>query len=250
MRIGLYAKKIGMTRVFAEDGVATPVTVLEVEPSVVMQVKTAEKDGYSALQLGYGSKKLKKVNKAQSEAYNKAGLDAPKHVYEARADKDLESIAVGDKLGIDNFEGVNYVDLTAKTKGKGFQGVMKRHNFAGGRASHGDSTGRRTGSIGQSASPSRVFPGVKGPGRMGGKIQTVQNVKVHEVDLENNLLLLAGAVPGPKNGVVKVSVSLKKGNDAEVKVIKPAEKKETVEVAAQTDAEQTDNTNEENNSNE
>ncbi len=221
MRISLLGKKIGMTRVFKENGEAVAVTAIEVSPSVVTQLKSSEKDGYTAIQLGYGAKKEKHLNKAQKVFYDKVAVAPVSKLYEVRCDGDVD-LSVGDSLGIDNFTTGDYVDITAVSKGKGFQGVMKRHNFSGGRASHGDSTGRRGGSIGQSATPARVFKGMKGPGRMGGKSLTVQNVEVILVDEENNLILVEGGVPGAKNNVVRISLSLKKAEPRELKVTKKA----------------------------
>lgn len=220
MKIGLLGKKVGMTRVFRDNGKAEAVTVLEVTPSVVTAVKSVERDGYAALQLGYGTRKEKHVNKCEKGFFDKIGTELKKVLYEVRTDVELKDVAVGTVIGIENFEAGDYVDVAGTSIGKGFQGVMKRHNFHGGRGSHGDKTGRRTGSIGQSAYPSRVFKGMRGPGRMGGKNVTTQNIEVVDVDLENNLLILKGAVPGAKNSVVKISISLKKGNDKDLVVVK------------------------------
>lgn len=212
------AKKIGMTRIFHESGEAIAVTVLEVEPSVVTQLKNQENDGYNALQLGYGNRKSKNVRKPQRALFEKIGLDNKLVLYEVRSETPIEGVKPGDELGIDNFAAGDYVDVAGISIGKGFQGVMKRHHFSGGRGSHGDSTGRRTGSIGQCSYPSRVFKGMKGPGRMGGKRVTTQNLEVVSVDEENNLLVLAGSVPGPTNGFVEVGISLKRGVDKDIKV--------------------------------
>lgn len=221
MKIGLIGKKVGMTRIFQENGQAIAVTVIEIDPSVVTGVKTAKSDGYSALQLGYGDVvKAAKVNKAQKGFYKKSGVSLKKKLYEVRSVSDIEGVEAGDLLGIDNFEVGDYVDIVGTSIGKGFQGVMKRHNFAGGRASHGDSTGRRTGSIGQSAYPARVFKNMKNPGQMGNERVTVQNLPVVKIDAENNLLVVHGAVPGAKNNLVRVSISIKKNAEKELKVTK------------------------------
>lgn len=225
MKIGMFAKKIGMTRLFRENGISNAVTVLEVQPSVILGVKTEAKDGYNAVQLAYENIKETKLNKSQRQVFKNRKISCKKHIYEIRTD-DLDAVKVGDQIGIDNFQSEDFVDICGVSIGKGFQGVMKRHNFAGGRASHGDKTGRRPGSIGQCADPARVFKGIKGPGRMGGKQITEQNLKVYGVDYENNLLLIAGAVPGSKNSIVKVSLSLKKGRDSELKITKGAPEKE------------------------
>ncbi len=221
MKISLLGKKIGMTRIFKDDGVAVAVTVVKVEPSVVTAVKTVEKDGYSAIQLGYGDVKEKNVNKPRKGFFEKIGVKPKRRLYEVRVDGPVEGVKPGDILGVENFEKGDYVDVSGLSKGRGFQGVVKRHGFSGGRGSHGDKTGRRPGSIGQSAYPSRVFKGMLGPGRMGGKRVAVQNLEIVDVDFEDMLLLVEGAVPGPNGGVVEIAVSLKKGKDKELKVVSP-----------------------------
>jgi len=217
MKIGLLAKKIGMTRIFAENGEATAVTVLQVEPSTVSQIKTDAKDGYNAVQLAACDIAERKLVKAQKVFFEKAGIGPKKYLYELRSESPIDGVSVGDVIGMDNFEDGGYVDITGTSIGKGFQGVMKRHHFHGGRASHGDSTGRRGGSIGQSASPSRVFKGMKMPGRMGGESVTIQNLRIVGIE-EDNVLLIKGAVPGFRGSMVTVFRSLKKANDAELKI--------------------------------
>ncbi len=230
MKIGLFGKKIGMTRIFLENGTAVPVTVIEVQPSVITQIKTKDKDGYSALQLGYGERREKHTVKSQKALFQKVGTAFKDVLYEIRLNNDIDNINLGEELGIDNFEAGDIVDVSGISIGKGFQGVMKRHHFSGGRGSHGDKTGRRSGSIGQSSYPSRVFKGMKGPGRMGGEQVTVQNLKVIKVDVDNNILAVEGAVPGPKNNILRVSISLKEGTDKELKIKgkKKSEKKTDV----------------------
>jgi large subunit ribosomal protein L3 len=220
MKIALKGKKIGMTRVFQEDGKAVVVSVVEMEPSVVTQVKSSATDGYSALRLGHGTVKEKKLNKAQKTFFEKSKIELKKNLYELRLEKDIDGVAVGDYVGIDNFEVGDFVDVTAVSIGKGFQGVVKRHHFGGGLETHGDTTGRCTGSIGQSAYPSRVLKNMRGPGQMGNEQVTVQNLEVIKVDVENNLLVVKGGIPGPKNSLVRVNGSLKRGTDRDIKVTK------------------------------
>ena len=234
MKIGLLGKKVGMTRIFRDNGAAVPVTVLEMEPSVVTKIKTKAKDGYSAIQLGYGVRKPKHITKSQKGFFEKIGVSCKNMVYEVRTKDDIDTLKRGDHLGVDNFVTGDIVDVSGISIGKGFQGVMKRHNFSGGRGSHGDGTGRRGGSIGQSSFPSRVFKGMKMPGRMGGENVTVQNLEVIKVDVDNNILVIQGAVPGPKNNVVRVNISLKKGTDKELKVKEKPEGGKTDETLEKT----------------
>jgi large subunit ribosomal protein L3 len=225
MKVSLLGKKLGMTRVFTDDGSAVAVTVIELEPSVVTALKSKDTDGYDAIQLGFGSVKEKKVKKAQKGFFAKAKVELRKKLYEVRLDTAVDSLAVGDSLGVDNFEAGDFVDIEGTSIGKGFQGVMKRHHFSGGRASHGDKTGRRGGSIGQSAYPSRTFKNMKNPGRMGNEQVTTQNLKILKVDSENNVIVVQGSVPGAKNNIVRVSLALKKAKESDLKVIK-AEREE------------------------
>jgi large subunit ribosomal protein L3 len=224
MKVSLLGKKLGMTRLFTDDGRAIAVTVIEMEPSVVSQVKTTEKDGYDAIQLGYGKIKEKKVKKAQRGLFNKAKIPFKNTLYEIPLSQ-TAAVEQGDLIGIENFEAGDVIDVTGTSIGKGFQGVMKRHHFSGGRGSHGDKTGRRSGSIGQSAYPSRTFKNMRGPGQMGNKMVTTQNLEVVKVDTENNLLIVEGSVPGAKNSLVRISLSLKKGKDKELVVVKGQEEK-------------------------
>ncbi|MFM1888521.1 MAG: hypothetical protein RL501_808 [Bacteroidota bacterium] len=201
---GLIGKKIGMTSIFDEQGKNIPCTVIETGPCVVTQVRTEEVDGYSALQLGFDDKTEKHVNKAASGHFKKAGVSAKKQVIEFR---DFEgNYQLGDTISVDLFAEGEYVDVIADSKGKGFQGVVKRHGFAGvGQSTHGQHNRLRApGSIGASSYPSRVFKGMRMAGRMGGKQVTVQNLLVLKVVPEKNLLVVKGCVPGHKNAYVRI----------------------------------------------
>ena len=209
MTKGLIGKKLGMTQVFSDEGVAVPVTVIEVEPSVIIQKKTRETDGYDALQLGYGRIKQKNVTKALQGHYKRADKGLFRILREFPLD--LEGAEPGQELKAEVFEPGDYVDVVGTTKGKGFAGVVKRHGFRGGRATHGSMFHRAPGSIGASADPSRVFKGTKLPGRMGNERKTVQNLLVWAVRPEMNVILVRGAVPGSKNGFVMIKQAIKKG---------------------------------------
>jgi large subunit ribosomal protein L3 len=209
MMKGILGKKLGMTQVFAADGSRIPVTVVEAGPCVVLQKKTVETDGYNALQLGFGARKAHRVNKPAMGHFKKAGQGAFTHVREIRADEIAEH-NVGDAITCDTvFAAGDLVDVTGTSKGKGFQGVIKRWNFAGGRNTHGSMFHRRPGAIGCSAWPSRVFKGKKMAGQMGNARVTTQGLRVVEVRPELNLLLIRGAVPGPKNGLVVIRKGVK-----------------------------------------
>ena len=201
---GLIGKKIGMTSIFDEQGKNIPCTVIETGPCVVTQVRTEEVDGYSALQLGFDDKTEKHVNKAAAGHFKKAGVSAKKQVIEFR---DFEgNYQLGDTIGVDLFAEGEFVDVIADSKGKGFQGVVKRHGFAGvGQSTHGQHNRLRApGSIGASSYPSRVFKGMRMAARMGGKQVTVQNLLVLKVVSEKNLLVVKGCVPGHKNAYVRI----------------------------------------------
>jgi large subunit ribosomal protein L3 len=203
----LLGKKVGMTRVFDEKGAALPVTVLEIGPCLVMQVKDQEKDGYCAVQIGFGRKKRARANKPETGHAKKASVEPATFVREVRLDSS-EGFAPGQELTLKSFEKAARVTVTGWSKGRGFTGVMKRWNFRGQKASHGVSkVHRRPGSIGQSADPSRVLKGTKMPGRKGVDRTTVKNLDVARVDEENNLLLVKGAVPGPNGGYVIVRLA-------------------------------------------
>lgn len=206
---GLIGKKLGMTSIYDENGAAIPVTVLEVGPCVVVQRKELDRDGYTAVQLGYAEQKEQRMTKPALGHYKKAGVDAKRVLREFRVDADAE-VAVGDVLNVSAFEDVNYVDVVATGKGRGFQGVVKRYDFGGGRASHGGGWMRRTGSIGMCEFPGRVFKGKKMPGHMGSKRVTTQNLRVMQVRAEENLILVKGSIPGANGGIVTVKEALKK----------------------------------------
>jgi large subunit ribosomal protein L3 len=208
MTKGLIGKKLGMTQVFSDEGVSVPVTVIEVEPSVVIQKKTKETDGYEALQLGYGRIKQKSVTKALQGHFRKADKGLFRILREFKMD--FEGCQPGQELNAEVFEPGDYVDIVGTTKGKGFAGVVKRHGFRGGRATHGSMFHRAPGSIGASADPSRVFKGTKLPGRMGNERKTVQNLQVWAVRPELNVILVKGAVPGSKNGFLLIKQAIKK----------------------------------------
>ena len=195
---GLLGTKIGMSQIFGEDGTVVPVTVIEAGPCVVVQCRSADKEGYDAVQIGLvDAKSAKKANKPARGHHEKAGVPPTRLLREFRVDPGTE-VKPGDSVLVDIFKEVSKVDIVGTSKGKGFQGVIKRHGFGGGRASHGSMHHRAPGSIGASATPSRVFPGMKGPGQMGNKRITVKNLKVVKIDEERNLLLVKGAVPGAR----------------------------------------------------
>ena len=188
-----------MTRLFLEEGVAVPVTVIKAGPCTVLQKKTLEKDGYEALQLGFGERK--RVNRPLSGHFQASGGGKYAVVKEFKAE-DIGGFELGDQVTLDIFELGDRISISGATKGRGFTGVMKRHGFGGGRATHGCTTHRSPGSIGAAADPSRVFPGRKMPGRMGGKKKTVRNLEVIDVRPEYGVILVKGAVPGPQQGIV------------------------------------------------
>lgn len=199
----ILGKKIGMTQVWSDDDRLIPVTVVEAGPCVVSQVKTKQTDGYDAIQIAFGDIRANKVNKPMRGHFDRAGVDPRRHVAEVRLD-DTPEFKNGDALTVEMFEAGAKVNVSGTSKGKGFAGVIKRHNFHGGRASHGSHFHRTTGAIGQASTPSRVFKGRKMPGRMGGESVTVRNLEVVRVDQEQNLLLIRGAVPGGKNAVLMI----------------------------------------------
>lgn len=209
MAIGLLGRKIGMTRIYGEDGGSTPVTVLEIAANRVSQVKTVETDGYNAIQLSTGEKKSSRVSKSEAGHFAKAGVPAGTAVRESRVD-DVAGYEPGSELTVSMFEAGQKVDVTGVSKGKGFAGVLKRYHFAGQDRTHGNSLSHRApGSIGQNQTPGRVFPGKKMSGHLGAATRTSQNLEVVRVDTERNLLLVKGAVPGATNGDVVVKLSVK-----------------------------------------
>jgi len=198
----LLGKKIGMTQVFQEDGRVERVTVVEAGPCHVTGIRTFDRDGYEAVQLGFGATTEKRLTRAELGHLKKADAPALRHVKEFR--DEAAELQVGDTVTVEAFEKGQTVKVSGTSKGKGFQGTVKRHNFSRGPVTHGSHNVRAPGSIGASATPSRVFKGVRMAGRLGGKRVTQVGLKVHEVDAENNLLLVKGAVPGPKNGIVEI----------------------------------------------
>jgi len=206
---GLLGTKLGMTQVWDENNKLIPVTVVQATPNVVTQVRSQEVDGYTAVQIAYGAIDPRKVNKPAAGHFDKAGVTPRRHLTEVRT-SDAADYTPGQELAVDIFEAGQYVDVVGTSKGKGFAGVMKRHNFKGVSASHGSHRNhRKPGSIGASSTPSRVFKGMRMAGRMGGERVTVQGLKVHSVDLENNLILVKGAVPGARGRIVFVRNAVK-----------------------------------------
>jgi large subunit ribosomal protein L3 len=201
--IGLLGKKIGMTQIFDEKGNVQPVTVVEAGPCTITAVRTPERHGYAALQLGFGTNRESRFTRAKLGQFKKHNLPPSRHLREFRVD-DTGGREVGQSLTVTMFEAGKHVDVQGITKGRGFTGVVKRYGFAAGHASHGPTAGKQPGSIGASAYPSRVIKGKRLPGRMGGVQLTAKNLEVVAVDAEQNLLLLRGAVPGPTNGLVLV----------------------------------------------
>lgn len=201
---GMLGRKVGMTQIYVEDGTAIPVTVIKAGPCLVVQKKTVETDGYEAVQLGLvDDAKVKKVTRPQAGHFKKAGV-APTRRLEEFHSTPGEEVNPGDEVKVSIFQEMEWVDIIGTSKGKGFQGVMKRHGFAGGRGSHGSMFHRAPGSIGSSAYPSRVFKGMRGTGRMGGEQVTTKNLQIVKIDPEQNLIYVRGAVPGPKTGVLSI----------------------------------------------
>lgn len=211
MSLGLIGTKIGMTRVFTESGASVPVTVVEVKPNIVTQVKTAESDGYSAVQITTGSISGKNLRSPARGVFEKAEVEPGKGLWEFRVDSQAVSeISAGASFGVDLFKEGEKVDVKGVSIGRGFAGVMKRHNFGGGRATHGNSKAhRKPGSIGQNQTPSRVFPGKKMAGHMGSVTKVQQNLEIVRIDEERSLLLIKGAVPGSRQSVIVVTSAVK-----------------------------------------
>ena len=206
---GLLGKKLGMTQVWDANNKLVPVTVVEITPNVVTQLRTQEVDGYTAVQIAYGQIDPRKVTKPLTGHFDKAGVTPRRHLTELRTD-DISGYTLGQELTVDIFEPGKKVDVVGTSKGKGFAGVMKRHNFKGVSSSHGSHRNhRKPGSIGASSTPSRVFKGMRMAGRMGGDRVTVLNLIVHSVDLENGILLVKGAVPGARGRIVFVRNAVK-----------------------------------------
>ena len=205
---GIIGKKLGMTQIFLEDGTRVPVTVIQAGPCYVVQKKTTDRDGYSAVQVGFESVAAANVNKPYLGHCTKSGHGVFRHLREFK-NVQVESMNVGDEITVNEFSVDDVIDVTGTSIGKGFQGVIKRWNFKGGRASHGSRFHRAPGSIGASATPSRVFKNKKMPGQMGNVQVTVQRLKVVRVDVADNLLLIKGAVPGHKNSIITIKTSVK-----------------------------------------
>ena len=199
----IIGRKVGMTQVWSEDDRLIPVTVIEAGPCVVTQIKTSEKEGYNAIQIGYGELKENKVNKPMAGHFKIAETTPRKYLSEVCVD-DAASFELGQEINLEGFADSKKVHISGISKGKGFAGSIKRHNFQGGRASHGSHFHRAPGSVGQCATPSRVFKGKKMPGHMGAEKVTVKNLEVIKVDVEQNLLLVKGAVPGGKGAILRV----------------------------------------------
>ena len=208
MKKGLIGKKIGMTQIFDENGLVIPVTVIEAGPCVVAQVKTSETDGYNAIQLGFGDVKESKLNKPEKGHFAKAKLALKKHLREFRLDS-VDGVNVGDEIKVDTFQAGDKIDVQGTSKGKGFQGVIKRHGQSRGPMGHGSMYHRRPGSMGPTSTPGRVFKGKKLPGHMGRVTVTIQNLDVVKVDLDKNAILVKGSVPGAKGAILKLKTSVK-----------------------------------------
>jgi large subunit ribosomal protein L3 len=205
---GIIAKKIAMTQIFTEDGKVIPVTMVEAGPCVVTQIKTVDREGYDALQLGFGDIREKKLNGPRRGHFESKGLEPRRYLAELRME-DPTSYQLGQEITVSTFSKGDHVDVTGRSRGKGFAGVIKRHNFAGGPSSHGSHSHRIPGSIGACATPARVFKGMRMPGRMGGERVTALNLEVVDLKPERNLLLIRGSVPGPDGGLLVIRESVK-----------------------------------------
>ncbi len=201
MALGLIGEKVGMTQIFDEAGEAIPVTVIKAGPCKVVDIKTPERDNYTALKLGYGFIKEKKVKKPQKGYFEKQGVELKKVLKEFRIE-DVSEYKVGDELNVSIFSTGERIKVTGISKGRGFQGVMKRHGFGGGPKTHGSQNHRKPGSIGQSSDPSRVFKGLKMAGHMGNETVTIRNLEVVKIDEGRGVILVRGAIPGPNGGIV------------------------------------------------
>ena len=211
---GVLGKKLGMTQVWDADNRLIPVTVIEAGPCVVTQVRDAAKDGYDAVQIAFGAIDPRKVTKPLTGHFEKAGVTPRRHLVELRT-ADAAEYTLGQEVTVETFEAGQTIDVTGTTKGKGFAGVMKRHGFHGVSSSHGSHKNhRKPGSIGGCATPGRVFKGMRMAGRMGGERQTTQNLTIHAVDADRGLLLIKGAVPGPKGGLIVLRSAAKKTQEA------------------------------------
>ena len=211
MAISIVGRKLGMTRVFTDDGMSLPVTVIQVEPNRITQIRTAEKDGYRAVQVTTGRRHASRISKPEAQHFASAGVDAGRGLWEFRLDDgEGEELEVGGEITVDVLGGIPKVDVTGTSIGKGFAGTIKRHNFRGQRNTHGNSLSHRVpGSIGQNQTPGRVFRGKKMAGQLGNARRTTQNLDVVRVDSDRNLVLVKGAVPGPKGGDVLLRPAVK-----------------------------------------
>lgn len=205
----IIGKKVGMTQIFMEDGVLVPVTVVQAGPMTVVQVKTADTDGYNAIQVGYEDRNEKKVNQAGKGHFEKGGVEPKRFLREMRTEEG-EAFEVGQEITADIFEAGERIDVVGTSKGKGTQGAIKRHNYSRGRETHGSKFHRSSGARAAGTYPGRVFKGTKAAGRMGNERVTVQNLEIVRVDAENNMLLIKGAIPGNKNGLVRITKTVKK----------------------------------------
>ena len=211
---GILGTKLGMTQIFDEENRVIPVTVVEAGPCVVTQIRTKETDGYNAIQIAYGEIDPRKANKPVAGHFKKAGVTPRRHVTEIRMD-DVSGYELGQDITVEIFDGVTFVDVTGTSKGKGFAGGMKRHGFAGQGAAHGNQAAhRRPGGIGAAATPGRIFKGKRMAGRMGNDRVTTQNLKIQKIDADANLLLIKGAVPGVRGGLLVVKTAVKGGAHA------------------------------------
>ena len=204
----IYGKKIGMTQIFSEDGIAIPVTVIEAKPLTVVAKKTADKEGYNAIVVSFGEVKEKNVNKPRKGVFAKAGVEVQRHLREIKVEN-VDEYEIGSKITVETFTTEDRVDVQGITKGKGFQGVIKRHGQHRGPMSHGSMYHRRPGSMGPTSTPGRVFKGKKLPGHMGNKVSTILNLDIVRVDADKNAILVKGSIPGAKNSIVKVRKSVK-----------------------------------------
>ena len=208
MEKAIIGKKVGMTQIFNEKGVVVPVTVIEAGPCVVAQVKTLENDGYNAIQLGYGEVKERRINRPEKGHFTKVNITPKKHLREFRVEN-VADVTVGTEVKVDVFADGDKIDVQGTSKGKGFQGVIKRHGQSRGPMGHGSMYHRRPGSMGSTSTPGRVFKGKKLPGHMGVQTVTIQNLDIVRVDLDKNVLLVKGSVPGPKGAILKIRKTVK-----------------------------------------
>ncbi len=204
----IYGKKIGMTQIFSEDGIAIPVTAIEVKPCTVVSKKTVAKEGYNAIVVSFGEIKEKNVNKPRKGIFAKAGVEAQRHLKEIKVDN-IEEYEIGSKITLDTFTTEDRVDIQGVSKGKGFQGVIKRHNQHRGPMTHGSMYHRRPGSMGATSTPGRVFKGKKLPGHMGNVVSSILNLGIVKVDVDKNVILVKGSIPGPKKSIVRIKRTMR-----------------------------------------